>query len=173
VIAIAIGLKVLHVLVAFWMTGGLVGRGVAQLHAEHTTDIRSLQLLVELIGRFDRLIVIPASSAVFVLGLLTAWVQGLQILGFLQGARTNWLLISLVLWIGVFASVPTAFIPRGKVFGALLEEAVGADRVTEKLAAALRDPVVSHLRDRGSRSNHLSDGHQTLLKPTSSPPATH
>jgi hypothetical protein len=140
--ALALGLKLLHVLIAFWMTAGLIGRGVVQLRAEHTEDIRSMQLLVELIGRFDRLMVIPASSAVFVLGLLTAWAQGLPILGFLQGARTNWLLISLVLWIGVFALVPTVFIPRGKVFGALLEEAAREDRVTDRLAAALRDPVV-------------------------------
>jgi hypothetical protein len=130
------------VIIAFWMTAGLLGRGVAQLRAERATDIRSLQLLLELIGRFDRLMVIPASAAVFVFGLLTAWAQGLPMLGFIQGARTNWLLISLVLWIGVFALVPSVFIPRGKVFGALLEEANKVDRVTERLAAALRDPVV-------------------------------
>jgi uncharacterized membrane protein len=141
-VALALGLKFLHVIIAFWMTAGLLGRGVAQLRAERTTDIRSLQLLVELIGRFDRLMVIPASAAVFVFGLLTAWAQGLPMLGFIQGARTNWLLISLVLWIGVFALVPTVFIPRGKVFGAILEEAVRLDRVTERLAAAFRDPVV-------------------------------
>jgi uncharacterized membrane protein len=142
VVALVLGLKFLHVIIAFWMTAGLLGRGVAQLRAERTTDIRSLQLLVELIGRFDRLMVIPASTAVFVFGLLTAWAQGLPMLGFIQGARTNWLLISLVLWIGVFALVPTVFIPRGRVFGAILEEAVRLDRVTERLAAAFRDPVV-------------------------------
>jgi uncharacterized membrane protein len=141
-IALALGLKFLHVLVAFWMTAGLAGRGITQLRLERTTDMKSFQLLLELVGRFDRLMVIPASAAVFVLGLLTAWAQGLPILGFLQGARTNWLLISLVLWIGVFALVPTVFIPRGKLFGAILEEAVSEDRVTERLAAALRDPVV-------------------------------
>jgi hypothetical protein len=42
----------------------------------------------------------------------------------------------------VFALVPTVFIPRGRVFGAILEEAVRLGRVTERLAAALRDPVV-------------------------------
>jgi hypothetical protein len=141
-IALALGLKFLHVLVAFWMTAGFAGRGITQLRLERTTDMKSFQLLLELVGRFDRLMVIPASAAVFVLGLLTAWAQGLPILGFLQGARTNWLLISLVLWIGVFALVPTVFIPRGKLFGASLEEAVSEDRVTERLAAALRDPVV-------------------------------
>ena len=139
---LALGFKFLHVLVAFWMTGGFVGRTVAQLRAEHTTDLRSMQLLMELIGRFDRLMVIPGSSAVFVLGLLTAWAQGYPMLGFLQGARTNWLLISLVLWIGVFALVPTIFLPRGKAFGIAMEEATSAGRVTDRLTAAFRDPLV-------------------------------
>ena len=139
---LAIGLKFLHVLVAFWMTAGIVGRTVAQVRAERTHEIPSLQLLIELIGRFDRLMVIPGSTAVFLLGLLTAWAQGVPLLGFLQGARTNWLLISLVLWIGVFVLVPTVFIPRGKTFGAALEEAISADRVTDRLTAAFRDPLV-------------------------------
>ena len=128
--------------IAFWMTAGLLGRGVAQLRAERTTDIKSLQLLVELIGRFDRLMVIPASGAVFVFGLLTAWAQGLPSLGFIQGARTNWLLISLLLWIGVFALVPTVFLPRGKLFGAALDEAIDQGIVTDRLRGAFRDPVV-------------------------------
>src|ERR1700682_27410 len=139
---LAIGLKFLHVLVAFWMTAGIVGRTVAQVRAERTHEIPSLQLLIELIGRFDRLMVIPGSSAVFVLGLLPAWAQGYPILGFLQGARTNWLLISLVLWIGVFALVPAVFIPRGKAFGAALEEAITAGSITDRLEAAFRDPLV-------------------------------
>ena len=135
-------LKFLHVLVAFWMTAGLIGRSVAQLRAERTTEIRSLQLLVELIGRFDRLMVIPGSQAVFLLGLLTAWVQGLPILGFLQGARSNWLFVSLLLFVGIFALVPTVFIPRGKRFGAAFDEAVATGSVTVRVSAALRDPVV-------------------------------
>ena len=139
---LALGLKFLHVLVAFWMTAGIVGRTVTQVRAERTKDIPSVQLLMELIGRFDGLMVIPGSSAVFVLGLLTAWAQGYPMLGFLQGARTNWLLISLVLWIGVFALVPTIFIPRGKAFGVAMEEATSAGRVTDRLTAAFRDPLV-------------------------------
>lgn len=135
-------LKFLHVLTGFWFTAGVVGRGVAQLRAERTTEIRSLQLLAELIGRFDNLMVIPGSTAVFLLGLLTAWVEGLPILGFLQGARTNWLLVSLVLFIGIFVAVPTVFIPRGKMFGAAFEEAIALGRVTDRLSSALRDPLV-------------------------------
>jgi len=132
-------LKFLHALAGFWFAAGLVGRGVAQLRAERTTEIRALQVLVDLIGRFDRLMVIPGSTAVFLLGLLTAWVEGLPILGFLQGAKTNWLLVSLI---GIFVAVPTVFIPRGKVFGVAFEEASATGRVTDLVSSALRDPVV-------------------------------
>jgi hypothetical protein len=135
-------LKFLHVLAGFWMTAGLVGRGVAQLRAEQTAEIRSLQLLVELIGRFDKLMVIPGSMAVFLLGLVTAWVEGLPILGFLQGGRTNWLLASLVLFLGILVAVPTVFLPRGKVFGEAFADAVATGGVTDRLTSALRDPVV-------------------------------
>ena len=58
-------LKFLHVLTGFWMTAGLVGRGVAQLRAERTTEIRSLQLLVELVGRFERRIKYSFTSCGF------------------------------------------------------------------------------------------------------------
>jgi uncharacterized membrane protein len=134
--------KFLHVVAGFLMTAGVLGRGLAQLRAERTKEIGTLQVLVELIGRFDRFMVIPGSNAVFLLGLLTAWVAGVPILGFLQGARTNWLLVSLVLFGGIVVLVPTVFLPRGKVFGAALEEAVAAGSVTDRLGRALRDPVV-------------------------------
>jgi hypothetical protein len=134
--------KFLHVLVGFWFTAGILGRGVVQLRAERTKDIRTLQVLVELLGRFDSLMVIPGSIAVFVLGLLAAWAEGTPILGFLQGAHTNWLLVSLVLFLGILAAVPTIFLPKGKLFGAALEEAIASGSVTERLASAMRDPVV-------------------------------
>jgi uncharacterized membrane protein len=69
-------------------------------------------------------------------------VEGIPILGFLQGAHTNWVLVSLVLFLGIFAAVPMVFIPRGKVFGAALNEAMASGTVTERLTIAMRDPVV-------------------------------
>ncbi|HEV8189942.1 MAG TPA: hypothetical protein VGP82_00410, partial [Ktedonobacterales bacterium] len=42
----------------------------------------------------------------------------------------------------VIALVPLVFIPRGKVFGAALEEASAQGVVTSELQAAFADPVV-------------------------------
>src|SRR5437667_5884748 len=87
-------LKLAHVFAGFWLVAGLVGRGVTQVRAERTDDVGTVKVLVELIGRFDSLMVIPASTAVLALGLVAAWIEGLPILGFLQGAHTNWLFVA-------------------------------------------------------------------------------
>jgi hypothetical protein len=135
-------LKLLHVLTGFWLVSGLLGRGLTLGEAARATDIARLQSLLMLSGRFERFMVIPASLAVFVFGLLTAWAQGVPLLGVFQGARTNWLLVAILLYLSVIALVPLVFIPRGKVFGAALEEASAQGVVTSELQAAFADPVV-------------------------------
>ena len=44
--------------------------------ARTATDIGTLEELVDLSGRFERLMVIPGSFAVLLAGLLAAWAQG-------------------------------------------------------------------------------------------------
>ncbi len=46
------------------------------------------------------------------------------------------------MFLGIFALVPTVFIPRGKLFGAAFDEAVAIGSVTNRVSAAFRDPVV-------------------------------
>jgi len=134
--------KVAHAFTGFWFVGGILGRTVTQVRAERTSDIGVVKVLVELIGRFDSLMVIPGSSAVLILGVVAAWIEGVPLFGALQGARSNWLLVALVLYLSIMALVPTVFIPRGRGFGAALDEAVAAGHVTDRLSAAFRDPVV-------------------------------
>jgi hypothetical protein len=134
--------KVLHAFTGIWFVAGVIGRGLTQVRAERTSDIGVVKALVELIGRFDSLMVIPGSMAVLVLGVVAAWIEGVPLFGFIQGARSNWLLVALILFATIMALVPTVFIPRGRGFGAALDEAVSAGRVTDRLSAAFRDPVV-------------------------------
>jgi len=101
-----------------------------------------VKVLVELIGRFDNLMVIPGSTAVLALGLVSAWFEGIPLLGFIQGAHSSWLFASLILFATIMALVPTVFLPRGRIFEAALEEAIAAGKVTDKLSAAFRDPLV-------------------------------
>lgn len=132
----------LHVAVAFWFVAGLLGRNVTMARARSANDLSTLVELVDLSGRFERLMVIPGSFGVVVLGLLAAWAEGQP----LAGTDDWWLLTSLILFVGLGVLVPTVFLSRGKVFEGALEQARQRGEVTPELRTALRDPAVRNAR---------------------------
>jgi Predicted integral membrane protein (DUF2269) len=132
----------LHVAVAFWFVAGLLGRNVTMARARSANDLSTLEELVDLSGRFERLMVIPGSFGVLVLGLLAAWAEGQP----LAGSDDWWLLTSLILFVGLVVLVPTVFLPRGKVFEGALADARQRGEVTPELGSALRDPAVRNAR---------------------------
>ena len=131
--------KLLHVAIAFWFVAGLLGRTLAQRQARRSNEINVVDALSSLAGAFDRLLVIPGAQMVLVIGIVTALLQGYPLLGFVQGARANWLLVSLILYAGITALVPTVFLPTGRTFDAALTSAREAGKVTGELTAALHD----------------------------------
>ena len=132
----------LHVVVAFWFVAGLLGRNVTMARARTATDIRTLDELVTLSGRFERMMVIPGSAAVLVAGLLAAWAVGQP----LAGTNNWWVLLSIVLFVGSGILVPTVFLPHGKVFEHALADAKARGEVTPELRTSLRDPAVRNAR---------------------------
>jgi hypothetical protein len=110
--------------------------------AAQTTNIQTLSDLVKLGGQFEQRMVIPGSSAVFLLGLATAWLQGWPMLGFLQGANSNWLLAAIVLFLTLIPIIVFVFVPRGRIFGQALEKALAQGRVIPELSAAFADRLV-------------------------------
>jgi hypothetical protein len=132
----------LHVLIGFWMVAGMVGRGIALRAAARAADIRVVESLVGLAGDFERMVRMP-SIVVLGLGLLAAWLRGWPVLGILQGASVNWLLVSLILYLTLAPLIIWVFLPRGRVFDLALRDARTEGRVTPALAAAFADPVVA------------------------------
>ena len=132
----------LHVLSAFWFVAGLLGRNVTMARARTQSDLRMLDELITLGGRFERMMVIPGSAAVLVSGLLAAWAVGQP----LAGANNWWILLSIVLYVAISALVPTVFLPRGKVFEHALADAKAHGEITPELRLALRDPGVRNAR---------------------------
>jgi Predicted integral membrane protein (DUF2269) len=132
----------LHVAIAFWFVAGIVGRNLTFAKIRGTSDIRVLDALVALAGRFERLMVVPGSFAVLVAGLLAAWAQDRP----LAGAGNGWLLVSLLLFLSQIPLIPLIFLPRGKVFESALEDAKRRGEVTPELSVALRDPAVAAAR---------------------------
>ncbi len=135
--------KFLHILAALWLVSGLLGRGITLRQASQTQDIHTTDALVQLGGSFERRMVIPGSMIVFLLGLLTAWVQGWPMFGFLQGSSINWVLVSILLYLTLFPLISLVFLPRGKLFEAALQEALAQGQVTPRLTAAFNDRVVA------------------------------
>lgn len=134
---------VLHVVIAFGFVAGLIGRNITLAKARATDDLGQVRALVGLATRFERLLVIPGSFAVLVAGLIAMVAQGRS----LTGPRNGWLLVSLVLFVALFAFVPTVFLPRGKVFDAALEDATVKGTMTPELQRAFADPVVAFARN--------------------------
>jgi hypothetical protein len=64
------------------------------------------------------------------------------LLGSLQGRGGNWLPISLLLYLSTLPLVVLIFIPKGRRFGAALEESLARGRVTPALVTAFADPLV-------------------------------
>ena len=132
----------LHVAVAFWFVAGLLGRNLTMARARSATELGLLEELIGLSGRFERLMVIPGSFGVLVLGLLAAWAEGQP----LAGTDDWWLLTSLILFVALGVLVPTVFLPRGRIFDRALEDAKARGEVTPGLRTALRDPAVRNAR---------------------------
>ncbi len=134
--------KTLHVFLAIWFVSGLIGRWVALREAACCREIHTTYSLVQVAGVFERWMVIPGAAAVLLLGILTGIAEGWPVLGFIQGGRAQWLLVSLLLFMSINVPVFTVFLPKGKIFERALQDAVSQGQVTNRLTAAFRDRTV-------------------------------
>lgn len=140
-------MKLLHVLASFWFISGVIGRDFAFWRAGRATDVRAAHALLQISDFFERYAVIPVSIAVLVFGLILTWMQKWPLFGFLQGASTNWLLVSFLLFVGVSAFIaPLGLIARRKERTSAVEEALAQGTITRRLMAALNDKVVNRFR---------------------------
>ena len=135
-------IRLIHIVAAFWSIAGLLGRWLAFAQARRSSNVHTACALLRLSERFEGMMAIPGSQALLVSGLLTAWLQGQPLLGFLQGARTNWLLVSLALSLSLVPVVALLLVPRRKLRVAAVEAAIAQSMFTPELRGALADRVV-------------------------------
>ena len=134
--------RFLHVASAMWFIGGILARQIVRAYARRTDDVRRFAAMTEAAGRIESTMVIPGNFAVIAFGVVLGLLIGAPILGFLQGADRNWLLVSNIILLLGFLNVPFIFLPRGKLFRAALEDALAKGQITPALRAHLNDPVV-------------------------------
>lgn len=92
---------------------------------------------------------IPGSMAVIAFGVILGIIMKAPMLGFIQGASQNWLLVSLVLILLGSFFPPFFFIPRGKRYDAALFEALEKGEMTPGLRI--------HINDRAVRFVHIME----------------
>ena len=132
----------LHVIAAFGLVAGIVGRDILLGQARRSTAIERIRTLVAGAGPFERYLARPGSIAVLLLGVLVWWQEDIP----LWGEGTRWVTVSLVLFLSIVPLIPLVFIPRGKVFEAALSSASDEGTLTPQLSEALRDPAVAAAR---------------------------
>ncbi|HJR79794.1 MAG TPA: DUF2269 family protein [Anaerolineales bacterium] len=134
--------RFLHIASAIWFLGGILARQIVRAQAKRTDDVHRFAAMSEAAGRIESTMVIPGNMAVIIFGVILALIIKAPILGFLQGAERNWLLVSNIILLLGFLNVPLIFLPRGKLFRAALEDALAKGQMTSELRAHLDDPVV-------------------------------
>ena len=135
-------LKLFHIVAAFTLISGMLGRAVVMNRAQKATEIHQAALLLQLGNFFTTKMISPGGMATFILGIVTALVQGWPLLGFLQGGKSNWifaaLLLNLLIYINVFANS----MPHGKAIGQQIGPALGKGEITAELTAAMNNPTL-------------------------------
>ena len=131
--------KYLHIIAVAITIGGMFARQLVRGFAKKSDDVKTVASLTRVAVRIDRAMVIPWSIMILLMGIILALMQQWPILGFLQGASQNWLLVSNILLIIMLALVPVVFVPHNKKVEFLLQTALAEGRVTPELSAALND----------------------------------
>lgn len=134
--------KFLHIASVILCVGGLFARQLVRQSMKQAQDVRVFATLNEAAGRIERVMVIPGTNAILVFGIILALIGGMPMLGFLQGASQNWLLVSNLLLLGIVLLVPTVLVPRGRKFEPALRQALTQNEITPQLRAAMDDRVV-------------------------------
>ena len=140
-------MKLMHVLAAFWMISGVVGRGLSFWQAGRVMNVHEVHALLRVSEFFERWAVIPVSVLVLLFGLILTWMQKWPIFGFLQGSPTNWLLLSTILFLGIMGFIaPLGLVARRRQRTLAIEDALAKGTITPELTAALNDKVVIRFR---------------------------
>jgi hypothetical protein len=135
-------IRFLHIASAIWFIGGVIARQIVRAYAKRTDDVQHFAIMSVAAGRIESSMVIPGNFAVIIFGVIYGIMIGAPILGFLQGAARNWLLVSNILLLLGFLNVPLVFIPKGKLFDAALQDALAKGQMTPELRAHINDPTV-------------------------------
>jgi uncharacterized membrane protein len=136
-----LAIKFLHILAVTITIGGMFARQLVRGTAKKSDDVNTVASLTRVAIRIDRVMVIPWSNIMIVVGIILAVMSKWPIFGFLQGASQNWLLVSNILLVIMLTAIFAVFVPHNKKVESILQTALAEGRITRELSAALDDKV--------------------------------
>lgn len=123
-------------LVGIWIVGGLIRR-------EDSLDrMQTLTRAVEPFGRMTT----GGGTLMAILGVATAVALGRPVFGPLQGGMSDWLFVSVLLILPLFAFIALVYPIKGRAIAAALADATERGIVTPELRAARNDRVLRWAR---------------------------
>jgi len=134
--------KYLHIIAAMMMIGGMFARQMVRTSAKNSGDIIIVASLLRAAGNIDQRLVIPGINLVILVGIILAIIAGWPVLGFLQGATNNWLLLSKIVVIAILVVVFGIFVPGNRKLEPLIQAAQEQGQVTPELRQALDNKVI-------------------------------
>jgi uncharacterized membrane protein len=133
--------KFLHIIAVTITIGGMFARQLVRGFAKKSDEINVVASLTRVAVRIDRVLVIPWSNIMIVMGIILAVMQKWPIFGFLQGASQNWLLVSNILLVIMLTAIFTIFVPHNRKVESILQTTLAEGHITPELSAALDDKV--------------------------------
>ncbi len=134
--------KYLHIMAVVVCVGGLFARQRVRSQANNFRDIQSFASYGRAAHGIDTAMVIPGMFAILVFGVITGLIGRAPILGFLQGAPQNWLLVSNLLIISLLVVTGAIIAPRSRRLRSIVDRAAAIGEFTPELREAMDDQVV-------------------------------
>src|SRR5829696_1176404 len=142
----------LHIMSSIMLVGGTFARQIVRAYAKKSSDVKMIAELYNAAGQLERIMIRPFTGFVVLFGVIYALMVKAPVLGFLQGAAQNWLLVTNIMVLLIPFPIVFFFIPRGKIFEPIMQDALVKGEVTPELREQLYDPATRrvHLLEMGA-----------------------
>ena len=135
----------LHIMSSIMLVGGIFARQIVRGYAKKSPDVKVISELYKAAGRIETVMIRPFTLFVVLFGVIYAAMIKAPIFGFLQGASQNWLLITNLMVLLIPFPIIFFFIPRGKIFEPIMQDALTKGQVTPELREQLHDPAMERM----------------------------
>ena len=132
-------LRLAHALASVAFVAGLLGFRIVTGLASRADSLAAMGLLLRAATPFARLMT-GGGISLTVLGLATAVAIGRPVLGPIQGARVDWMFVSTLLMLPIFAFLVVVYPRFGRRLRAALDAAEAEGRITPGLTTTWADP---------------------------------